>query len=132
MVANVKDAFGGELLSTFTVIRRAQSVNNYGRAQNTMLWSAPARGVIAPTLPDDLSRLPEDQYSRKSFSVYTTFPVQGPSETNSPDILVINGDNYIVSSLDDWSFYGPGFVKVIVTSMDSTDVPPEIAGVGQP
>ncbi len=121
-----------EFLDSFIVTRRAQNVNNYGRSENTVLWASTALGVVAATSPNQLNRLPEQQHIGKSIEITTTFPIQGPIEGGSPDIIVWNGDNYVVCLLDDWSNYGPGFVHVVCRSMDSTEIAPEAPGVGQP
>ncbi len=121
-----------DILDTFFVLRRLQDINNYGRAQNTQEWSASILGVVTPTSPRNLKRLPDEQRQAKSIEVITSFPLQGPSNLNSPDIVSWNGDNFVVIVIDDWSNFGPGWVHAICTSIDSVDLPPIASGVGQP
>jgi galactose-6-phosphate isomerase len=121
-----------ELLSSFAVQRREQNDNNYGRAQNTSLWTIPGRGVITATSPDQLVRLPEEQHMSKTIEIVTTFGLQGPSNGLCPDLVFWHGNEYVVQIIDDWSNYGPGFVHAVCTSMDSMDNQPEVRGIGQP
>jgi hypothetical protein len=134
MVAfDLRDALlAPEFMDQFLVLRRAQAVDNYGRAQNQILWTRPAVGVVTPATPNQLARLPEQQYQSRTIEIVTSFPIQGPSELNSPDIIQWGLDFYVVITLDDWANYGPGFVHVLCTSMDSTDIPPLNPGIGQP
>lgn len=134
MVAfDLRDALlAPEFMDNFLVSRRAQAVDNYGRAQNQVLWTRPGIGVVTPATPDQLERLPEQQYQSRTIEIISTFPIQGPSETDSPDIIQWGGDIFVVIALDDWANYGPGFVHAVCTSMDSTDIPPLNPGIGQP
>lgn len=134
MVAfDMRDAvMAPEFMDSFQVIRRNQAVNNYGRAQNTPQFTANAVGVVTPASAKQLERLPDMQYIGKALSIVTTYPIQGPTPGVDPDLIVWNGDNFVVQLLDDASNYGPGFVTVVCTSIDSTELPPQAPGVGQP
>ena len=121
-----------EFMSSFGVQRREQNDSNYGRAQNTPIWTIQGIGVLTAASPNQLVRLPEEQHMSKTIEIITTFAIQGPSEGICPDLIFWNGDTYVVQILDDWSNYGPGFVHVVCTSMDSVDEPPKVWGVGQP
>lgn len=129
---DMKDALlAPEFLDTFQVIRRKQTTDSNGRVQITNCLPMLARGIVLPFTPDSLRRDENMQYEFKALSITTTFLLRGPStvvnnpNTFAPDIVVWNGDNYLITGLDDYSNYNPGFVKVIAVSMDYIDQAPQ-------
>ncbi len=120
---DVNDAFDPSFIDTFTVLRRAQTVNQVGRVQITEQQIA-GQGVVVASSPNDLLRVPEMQYQNKSISIYTTMRLQGPSAGMQPDEILWHGSQYVVRALDDYSGYGRGWIMVICTSIDAVDPPP--------
>lgn len=120
------------LTDTFTVNRRTQAVNNYGEASTTTVATPDVGGVVFPSDENDLRRLPDMDVQAKAITVITTFALRGESETGSgggevqfkPDVVVWNGNNFIVRVVEDYSNYGAGFIRAICSSMDRVDQPP--------
>lgn len=123
---DVSDAFGEELLDTFTVIRRVETLIN-GRSTTVETPFRNVEGVVAPTAPDDLQRLPEGDYMNKALTIITQFRLQGPSPNYKADEIewpANSGNRYLVRVVDDFSAYGAGFVQVIAASIEAMDPPP--------
>jgi hypothetical protein len=132
------------LADSFSVLRRTQTVNNFGVASVTPQTITPVYGVVAPSNENDLSRFPDLEVQSKAITVITSFALRGEAETGGtsfgaglfnaggygegvefqPDIVVWNGDNYVVRALDDWSQYADGFSRAICTSINLVDQPP--------
>lgn len=107
---------------SFTVERRAEGMSK-GRASTSMTTFRP-NGVVAPAGNNDLERLPDDQRMMKTLVVVTQFRLRGPAPGFQPDVIVWEGDRFVVAQVEDFSGYGQGFIKAICTSMDSVDQPP--------
>jgi hypothetical protein len=135
------------LADSFTVLRRTQTVNDFGIASVASQTITPVYGVVAPSNENELNRFPDLEVQSKAITVVTSFALRGESETGGttfgaglynadgygegsefqPDIVVWNGNNFIVRALDDWSQYAAGFVLAICTSIDLVDQPPKTA-----
>jgi hypothetical protein len=127
---DVNDAFDPSFIDTFTVLRRVQVLNQYGRI-DIQIQQFEADGVVVPTSPNDLQRLPDLQYMNKSISIYTQCLLQGPTPGHQPDEILWHGSQFIVRSLDDYSGYGRGFLMVICVSVDVVDpAPPMLYPMG--
>lgn len=129
---DMKDALlAPELLDCFQVIRRTQSVDSTGRVTSNPKLPVLARGIVTPFVPDSLRRETDMQTEYKAIQVTTPFLLKGPSSkpnssnTFLPDIIVWNNDQYLVTALDDYSNYNPGYVKVIAISLDYIDSAPQ-------
>lgn len=113
-----------EFTETITVIRRA-IVMVKGRA--TVPAPVTYNDVVAVVNSgvSNLDRASGDQQNMPNkISVHTQFFLQGPAPGFEPDYVVYRGDNYIVTSLDDYSKYGDGFVRADCASVASIDSPP--------
>lgn len=120
---DVSEAFDQSFMDSFTVVRRVETINQYGRVNWTPTQFT-ATGVVVATSPNDLQRLPEMQYMNKSISIYTQWQLQGPSPGHQPDEIIWHGSQYLVRALDDYSGYGRGFIMVICVSIDAVDPAP--------
>lgn len=130
-----KDALlAPEFLDSFQVIRRVQLENSNGRVSSKDALPVNTRGVVVPFTPDTLRRETDMQTEFKSLSIITTFLLRGPSTTACrdkdgntllPDIIIWNKDKYLITALDDYSSYNPGFVDVVAVSLDYIDQPPQ-------
>ena len=116
-------------LDTFSVVRRQETVSNFGISTVTSTTIAGQYGVVKPSNENDLKRLPDTDIFEKAITVITMFPLRGESETAGsefkPDLVVWNGDNFMVREVLDYSNYAMGFVKAICTSIDRVDQPPQ-------
>lgn len=128
---DMKDALlAPEFLDYFEVIRKIQSVDSEGIASFTNSLPFGARGIVVPFTPDSLRRETDMQYEYKALRITTPFILRGPSTTpntnniNAPDIIIWNKDKFLVTALDDYSNYSPGYVIVVAVSLDYVDVAP--------
>jgi hypothetical protein len=129
---DMKDAIlSPETLDFFLVIRQTQTLNSNGRAVFKQSLPIAARGTVTPFVPDSLRRETDMQTEYKALSITTPFLLRGPAirpndpNIYGPDIIVWNNDKYLVTALDDYSNYNPGYVKVIAVSLDYIDNSPQ-------
>lgn len=103
------------LADTFTVQRRAATIDQNGRANISAPQTfAGIMGGVSPTTPSDIARLPEDQRMAKTIRVITQFALQGALFGGGiPDQVAWNGDTYVVLNVQDYSQYGAGFFDAI-------------------
>jgi hypothetical protein len=120
---DLSDAFDPSFLDDFVIVRQTETVNASGRAV-ILETNIDATGVIGPTSPDDLQRLPEGEYTNKAITIVSQTRIQGSSPGRKPDEILWHGSRYIVSALDDLTQYGTGFVQAIAVSIDPLDPPP--------
>ena len=115
-------------LDSFTVNRRTQSVDNTGYGSTSAQAFPGVNGVVYPSEENELRRYPDLSIQSKSLTVITQLALRGESETAGtefqPDIVVWNGDNFLVRKLEDYSNYAAGFILAICTSIDLVDQPP--------
>ncbi|MGY0790957.1 phage head completion protein [Azospirillum argentinense] len=115
----------------FTVIRRAETVNEFGETVIGTETIGPVYGSISPTGDNSLVRQDAFQAGAKTIKVITAFRLRGPSkdETGSyqPDLILWAGTHYIVRDLKDWTAFGGGFVEADCSSIDFVDSPPQEA-----
>jgi hypothetical protein len=115
----------------FTVIRRQETVNNFGRpVLTTSTYPDPAAdpplqqpfGAIYPT--GDNSMVRADAYTTQSdtITVVTPFRLRGPSKsagvTYQADIVLWEGTHYIVKTVNDYSKFGAGMIQAECTAYD--------------
>jgi hypothetical protein len=120
---DVSEAFDISFMDDFTVLRRVETINQRGR----LVYGEQrfgATGVVVPTSPNDLQRLPDYQYMNKAISIYTQCQLQGPSPGYQPDEILWHGSQYIVRAVDDYAGYGRGFLMCICLSIDHVDPAP--------
>ena len=129
---NVSLAITSPMLADhFTVLRRTQTVDNFGIASTANQPFPGLSGVVYPSDENELRRLPDLQVQEKALTVITRFALRGASETSAnpavsfqPDIVVWGGNNFVVRKIEDWSQFGNGFILAICTSIDLVDTPP--------
>jgi galactose-6-phosphate isomerase len=110
-------------IDQFTVQRRADTVSNFGESTLTLQQLGTQYGVITPAGNNDLLRLPDEQRMKKSIVVFTSFKLRGAckdgvAQAFQPDIVVWSGNNFLVLDLEDYSHYGPGYVKAVCVMID--------------
>lgn len=109
-------------LDTFDVLRQEEFVNERGRNNLTVRRYPGIRGVWAPSGDNRLARSDDQGNMANTYSVVTSFELQGPSPGRQPDKLEWppgSSDQYVVLELNDCSRYGPGFVEATVTAVTS-------------
>lgn len=112
-----------DFAESFTVLRRSESVNQYGQSVVTS-QNLNAVGVVCQAGPNDLERLDDNQRMGRHISVVTMFRLRGPASGYQPDVILWNGNNFVVQQIDDYANFGQGFIEAIAGSMDSMDVAP--------
>lgn len=116
-------------LERFTVTRRSTSANLYGETTLTPGSFPNCYGIITPSSPDDLDRLPEEESFKKAISISTNFALLGASDEEGqqegfqPDLVLWGGNTFIVRVVEDWSHYGPGWVHAICVLFDLLPAP---------
>lgn len=117
---------------TVTVQRRLETVGGGGRSALTVTTFD---DVVAYVVPVDtriggnaLERGTDEQHRGAALQIITTFRLRGPSQDGAdayqPDVVIYNGDPYIVDVVNDFSKWGAGFIRAELSSMDSVDAPP--------
>ncbi len=121
------------LVDSFSVNRRQQFVDNFGYASTTSVVTPNVGGVVYPSNENELRRIPDLQVNDKAVTVITRFALRSESETvdgteYQPDIVIWQGDNFVVRKIEDWGSYAAGFFLAICTSIDLVDRPPDTEG----
>jgi hypothetical protein len=81
-------------------------------------------------------RAPDMEYRGSNLNIYTAFrlrgvtkekaPVEGdPEIVFLPDVVVWNGDHFLVALTNDWTHYGAGFMHAELASTDPVDYAPD-------
>jgi galactose-6-phosphate isomerase len=118
----------------FSVIRRQEVVGGNGVATLTVttlpLAGDPAIvGSVTPTGDNSLVRAEAYSTQSNTIKVITEFRLRGPSkdaagQSFQPDIVLWNGNHFVVSTLNEWTSYGAGFVEAECTSFDFNTLAP--------
>ena len=111
------------LADTFQVWRRKETVSGYGRSSTSVLV-LDAVGVITAATEDDLDRADDRQTMQRSIIVVSKFPLRGPAPGYQPDLILWNGDYYVVEKIDPYVRFGPGFVQAQAQEFDYVGEPP--------
>ena len=115
-------------LERFTVLRRRETVDDYGRSQIVTTRHV-ATGSIAPSGDNTLARDENYQTQGNTITVITQFMLRGPSKDAGsrgyqPDVIEWDGSHYVVSTLNDYATYGNGVVSADCLSIDMIDLAP--------
>lgn len=120
-----------DLVSQFSILRRAETVSQQGRGVLSTL-QYPVIGNVQATGSNSLVRA--DGYSQqlKTIKVVTRFRLRGVAvQINNvnyqPDLVVWRGETFIVKMLEDYSEYGHGFVEAECESFVYVGPPPQWA-----
>lgn len=113
----------------FAVVQRIQSVNNFGEVSTQNTTTHNVLGVVTPAKPADLRRRDDMQYGQRNIVIFTkallnTAAMQlntVPPTQRQPDLLLWNGDTFMLVQVLPWNRYGPGWVRVVATSVDRID-----------
>lgn len=112
-----------DFLDSVIVVRRTETVNNFGESVvSSQRFTAFA--VVAATSPDDLVRSTDEELMHRTISVVTKFPIRGPAPGFQPDLVLWQGDQFVITKIAPYSNFGPGFIEAEATSMDTIDEPP--------
>lgn len=117
-----------DFCEVLTIYRREQVMDSLGRATVTPVLIAPAPyGVVEPQDDQPLQRGPEQQNLPQLLEVHTQFRLRSASldpatsKLYQPDVIVWNGDQFLVNRVINWSKYGRGFIRAACSSVDPID-----------
>jgi hypothetical protein len=134
---DVNDAFDPSFWDNIVVVRRTVVTDINGRGQTTES-SLTTRAVVTAAGPNEMQRVPEEEYFNKAIDVYSPFRFQGTSTdelgnvVTHPDHIYWHGSVYVVRTLDDYAGYGRGFIHVVAVSINAVDPPPPASGGDNP
>jgi hypothetical protein len=130
---DVNDAYDPSFWDNIIVVRRTVTVDQNGRGVVTEKPIS-TRAVVTAAGPNELQRIPEEEYFNKAIDVYSPFRFQGTSTdelgnvVTHPDHILWHGSVFVVRTLDDYSGYGRGFIHVVAVSINAVDPPPPAQG----
>jgi galactose-6-phosphate isomerase len=111
-------------VDSIIVLRRKEVVNQYGESTLITTRNPGVNAVVCMASPNDLIRLDDQQRMGRVISIVTQFRLQGPSTGFQPDVVIWNGDNFVVATVDPYTNYGNGQIEALAISMDTQDIPP--------
>lgn len=113
-----------------TVERRTEMVGANGRARKvpTIITPKPV-GVVLPVDTaiggNAMERNPDEQHRGAALEIHTRFRLRGPAPGGEPDVIIRDGNRFVVTIVNDYSRFGRGFMKIECSSMESIDEEPE-------
>lgn len=115
---DVSDILGDpDFADEFIVIRRAETVNEYGESVVTQTEIF-ASGVVTAASGSILEQLPEGTRATGAILIHTQVRLEIVSATAQADRIRWAGNLYTVTNLSDYSRYGGGFVAAVCTLTD--------------
>lgn len=113
MADDLSDVIAELATGTYTVMRKPARVLNASTGEFAGAGTATTLSVLACVQPLDglaLQRLPEGRRAKATWSVWTATPLL------SEDIITVNGEDFEVDILNDWTASG-NFCKAIALRM---------------
>lgn len=105
-----------DFVDSFSVIRRVDSVNNYGENVLSESTTSGVVGSVQPASPDDMQRLPDSVRRRDAITVYSVTRI---SPDAYPDVVLWGGKKYQAQTSEDFGNYGAGYTKTICTLIEA-------------
>lgn len=136
MTFDMSEAFNAETTDTFTVIRRKETVNNFGESATENARIPHQVGSVNAGDDNKIAIATDQQHIGKSISVVTQFKLRSVSEAKKasvgkvkyqPDLVFWNGDYFKVVVVEDYSRFGFGWIQAQCTSEDFVDQAPASA-----
>jgi hypothetical protein len=102
-----------DFMDSMTCTRYMQTVPATGMAVNTSTTSI-FYGVVTSGSGDILDRIATGERVKGSIVIHTTFRLRdGSGASQTADMITWKGSNYIVSTINDYSHFGRGFVSAL-------------------
>jgi hypothetical protein len=108
----------------FDVIRRPETINESGRSSAAQVVGS-AVGTIYPTGDNSLVRQTDFELGRKTLTVVTPYRLQQAAPGHQPDVILYRGNQYVVTSVEDYSQYGAGIIVAEVSSIAGIPAAPQ-------
>lgn len=109
-----------DLVEPVTRIQRIQTVNSYGETTITES-SSQIQAVVTSPGKTGVVRLEDAQTYQDTIKVTTSAPLNGASVGQQPDLIVWNGQTYVVQLTNDYQ--SSGFTRAICKLVDYLDQP---------
>jgi galactose-6-phosphate isomerase len=113
-----------EFADRFDVIRRPETIAPSGRSFTTQVTGTGV-GTFYPTGDNSLVRQADYELGRKTLTCVTKYRLQQAAPGYQPDVVLYRGNQFVVSSIEDFSQYGEGFVAAQLSSISGIDAPPQ-------
>jgi hypothetical protein len=118
-----------DFCESMVVFRRPVTIGNNGRETISTYQILPKpTGVIVPSFQEQISnqteRLPDMSYTPRAIRVYSTFILQGIVPGFLGDVILYQGDNFVVNKIISFTHWGEGFIAAECKAIDSFDMPP--------
>lgn len=101
--------------------RRAETVNGFGEGSVSSVVTK-FSGVVTTPGPNELVRGSDETHFNDTITVITKFRLRSASseagQNYQPDIVLYDGDYYLVDKVDDYNRYGAGFIEAQCTLTD--------------
>lgn len=110
-----------DFANQLTVIRKTQAVSNSGVAFNPATTNISIYGVVTVGSMLPLQRAADYELAKKIITVHTRTTLFGVQAGYEPDIVVWNGNNYVVKRPNNWSHFGQGFTANECEMVDTQD-----------
>lgn len=115
-----------QFTDTISVVNRVQNIGANGRPNPIDTQTDGVLAVVTPARPADLKRLPDDERGHRTIKIFTKFRLNSAAQTltgvqRQPDYVLWHNDTFIVKECLPWTSYGPGWVRIIATSIDSIE-----------
>lgn len=114
---------------TFSVVRRQETVNNFGESVKGAEVLGPFNGSCQPLGDNSLLREEAFTTGKNGLTVWTAFRLFSASRTvgnvtYQPDLVLYDGNYYLVRLLNEWTQWGAGFTQVECVGFDYVQTPP--------
>lgn len=120
---DVSDALGDpELIGRISVIRRSAKPGLDGF---DVIVPTYFRNIVATVCMADQNALEmgsDESHQNKALSIIARFPLRGVAPGMQPDIVLWRGNHYKVVAVDDYSEWGPGYVRAVAHSIAAADI----------
>lgn len=121
----LRSPHSGEML---TIQRSKESVDSKGRESATV-QTLYAPGVVLPKDTaiggNEVTREIDSIYRNAALIIHTPFRLRGPAPGYQPDVILWQGDRYVVTLVNNYSQFGPGFIYAEAASIEPLDAPPQ-------
>lgn len=98
-----------DFATTFSVIRRTESIDSYGVSSLTTTTFNNVTGVITAEgepLAVPMAQEEDSTYARQTLIIYTQFRLYDPLTGYQPDLVVYFGNTYMIHKVTNYSTFG--------------------------
>lgn len=116
-----------EFTDRFAVVQRIQMTDVNGTVSSSDTTIPSVIGIVLPASPSDIKRYPDKKFGQRSLNIVTQFRLNSAARNvktgqyRLPDHVLHEGDIFVVVDLKPYTRYGPGWTKVLVTSIDAVE-----------